>query len=100
MRDTIWQWLRAGYPAGRMLPWWMVCVRALLYPVDFAYWRLGRDRGYQIESDMWLIGGVRYSSAALHELSLSHGRCYRVTRVGDVVEFEEVHLIDGDAVTR
>ena len=100
MRDAIWRWLRAEYPVGCILPWWLICVRALLYPVDFAYWKLGRSRGYQIESDTWLIGGVHYSSAAMRHLSQAHGQLYRVTRVGDVIDFVEVHVTEDDAVRR
>jgi hypothetical protein len=62
----------------------------MLYPVDFLFWRLSKTRGYQPESDTWLIGGLRYSSRALDLLAQAQGETYRVTRSGDTVIFEKV----------
>lgn len=90
MRDTIWRRVRANVPEGEILPWWALAARAVLYPLDFLFWRLGKKRGYQLESDTWLIGGIRYSSTALHLLAQAKGEAYRVTRSGDTVIFERV----------
>lgn len=90
MRETLWRRVRANVPDGQILPWWALAARAVLYPLDFLFWRLSKARGYQPESDTWLIGGIRYSSMALHLLAQAQGETYRVTRAGDTVIFERV----------
>ena len=72
------------------MPWWALTVRAALFPIDFLYWRLSKYRGYQWESDTWLIYGVRYSAEALHWLARAQGETYRVTRTGETVTLERV----------
>ena len=91
MREKLWRRVRANVPDGQILPWWALAARAMLYPVDFLFWRLSKTRGYQPESDTWLIGGLRYSSRALDLLAQAKGETYRVTRSGDTVVFERVH---------
>ena len=64
MRDVIWNWVRSKIPEGMILPWWALTVRAVLYPLDFFYWRMCQSRGYQWQSDTWLIEGVTYTGTA------------------------------------
>jgi hypothetical protein len=90
MREAIWNWTRAGLPAGSILPWWALAVRAVLYPLDFLFWRMSKARGYCWETDTWNIWGVTYSSEALHMLAKAQGETYRVTRTGEVVTLERV----------
>ena len=85
MRNAIWDWLRSGVPEGSMLPWRALVARAVLYPLDTFYWRMSRTRGYQLETDTWLIEGVRYSGVALRRLADEQERLYRISKVGDVV---------------
>lgn len=85
MRDSIWRWFRHFYVEGELLPPWMVIIRAALFPLDTLYWKLSKARGYQLESDTWLIHGVRYSDEALRLLARSVGEIYRIERTADVV---------------
>ena len=91
MRCAIWNWLRSNHPEGSVLPFRLLIVRSLLYPLDFLRWRLGMNTGYQFESDTWTIYGVRYSAIALLMLAKAEGEVYRVTRTGDTVSLERVN---------
>ena len=91
MRDQIWDWLRAKHPEGMLLTRWLLIVRAILYPLDFFYWRMSLNRGYHLESDTWTIYGVRYSGNALRQLAKAQGETYRVSREGETVTLERVH---------
>lgn len=62
MRAAIWRWVRAKAPEAEIPPGWMVVVRAVLFPLDTLYWRMSRTRGYQPESDTWLINGRCYAA--------------------------------------
>ena len=90
MRDTIWKWVRMNLQEGALLPWWALTVRAILFPLDFFYWKMSKASGYQAETDTWKINGVIYSSFALHLLSKSQGETYRITRTGRTVTLERV----------
>ena len=91
MRDMIWNAVRSQVPEGMILPWWALTVRAVLFPLDFFYWRMSQTRGYQWEKDAWLIEGVTFSGAALRNLAAAQGETYRVKRTGETVTLERVH---------
>lgn len=91
MRGTLWNWLRAKHPEGMLLTRWLLTARAILYPLDFIYWRMSMSRGYQLETDTWKIYGVRYSASSLRWLAEAQGETFLVTRNGDTVTLERVH---------
>jgi len=88
MRDKVWNAVRSKVPEGMILPWWALTVRAVLYPLDFFYWCMSKQTGYQWQNDTWLIEGVTYSGAALRHLAAAQGETYRVTRTGETVTLE------------
>jgi len=88
MRDRIWNLLIAKQTEGALLPRWLLVIRAILYPLEFFYWRMSKTRGYQFESDTWIIDGVRYSGAAMRTLAEAQGETYRITRTGECVTLE------------
>lgn len=90
MRNKLWELATAKHPKCEILPCWLLLIRAVLYPLDFFYWRMSKTRGYQLESDTWNINGVRYTGAALRALAESQGETYRITRTGDCVTLERV----------
>lgn len=90
MRNKLWKWATAKYPEGMILPQWLLTIRAILYPLDFFYWKMSESRGYQWQSDTWIIDGVRYTGDALRALAESQGETYRITRTGDCVTLERV----------
>ena len=91
MRDRFWNAVRSKVPEGMILPWWALIVRAVLYPVEFFYWRMSRTTGYQLENDTWRIHGVTYSAKALRWLAKAQGETYRISRTGETVTLERVH---------
>lgn len=90
MRKEIWMRARAKHPEGMILPWWLLVLLAVLFPLDFFYWRMSKTRGYQYQSDTWLIEGVVYSGVALRQLAKAQGEIYRVTRTGKTVHLERI----------
>ena len=97
MRDMVWNAVRSKVPEGMILPWWALAVRAVMYPLDFFYWRMSKATGYQWQNDTWLIEGVTYSGAALRHLAQAQGETYRVTRSGETVTLERVLDAVGNA---
>lgn len=91
MRNTIWNAVCSKLPEGMILPWWALAARAVLFPLDFLFWRMSQTRGYQRQSDTWLIEGVTYSGRALRLFAQAQGETYRVTRTGETVTLERVH---------
>jgi hypothetical protein len=92
MRTVIWKWCRANIQEGMVLPTWALCVRAVLFPLDFFYWRMGKARGYQWETDTWVIDGVRYSGKFFWLLARAQGVTYRVTRIGETITLERLDI--------
>jgi hypothetical protein len=88
MRNTIWRWFVRNVPEGMVLPWWALVIRSVLFPLDFFFWRMSKTRGYQWQTDTWLIEGVTYSAEALRCLSEAQGEIYRVNRIGKTVTLE------------
>lgn len=90
MRRAIWKWLLIRHPEGIVLPRWLLIARVVLYPLDFFYWRMSQTRGYQWQTDTWLIEGVAYSAQALRWMAKAQGEIYRIRRTGDTVTLERV----------
>ena len=90
MRDIVWKLVRSKVPEGGILPLWALIVRAVLFPLDFFYWRMGQTTGYQCQTDTWLINGVTYSAEGLRLIAVAQGETYRVTRTGETVTLERI----------
>lgn len=90
IRETLWAGARrlGQVQEGQILPRWLVAVRALLYPLDFFYWRMSERCGYQWRTDTWLIGGVSYSAEGLRSLARAEGKTLRVVKVDETVTLE------------
>jgi hypothetical protein len=87
----VWNLVRRKVPEGMILPWWALTVRAALYPLEFFYWSMSQQAGYQWQNDTWLINGVTYSGEAMRWLAKAQGETYRVSRTGETVTLERVH---------
>jgi hypothetical protein len=85
MRAAIYDRLSANIPAGQIHPAWLMAVRAFLYPIEFLRWSLGSMVGYDWRCDLWRVGGVKFTGAALHALAEAKGERFMVTRQGDTV---------------
>lgn len=91
VRDRLWRFAVRNHPEGMVLTKPLKFVRAILYPLDTFYWRMRKARGYQWESDTWIIYGVRYSSVSLMALAEARGGTYRITRNGECVTLERIN---------
>lgn len=100
VRHELWGWIRASRPACEIIPWWLLLIRFLLFPIDTLYWRLSSSRGYQPDTDTWLIDGVRWSSYAIARLPQDVGRVFLVTRNGDDLTFVRIPEFDRMAQVR
>ena len=90
MRKSIWLLLTSKLIEGRILPWWALSARAVLFPLDFFYWRMSGTRGYQWQTDVWIIEGVKFSGNAIVQLSKAQGEIFRITSSGDVMTVEYI----------
>lgn len=90
MRKRIWRFARSKYPITDRLPWWLVTVKVILFPLEFFYWYMNRHTGYQICIDAWKIDGVVYSSETLEELANGNGKLFRIKRIDGYVTVSEV----------
>lgn len=90
MRYRLWRWVKGDLREGSLLPRRLLVLRAILFPLDFFYWRMNKGCGYRAEDDTWNIHGVRYTEEALRTLANAHGEVYRVTRTGECVTFERI----------
>lgn len=90
MRRALWNFVCSGLKEGVLLPWWALLVRAILFPLDFFYWRMSRCSGHQWETDTWIIGGARYPERSLRKIASSSGDAFLIVRKGDLVTFEKV----------
>ncbi len=88
MRHKLWEFVVSKHPQWLILPWWMLAIRAFLFPLDFFYWCMGRSTGYDARNNTWNIHGVRYSDPALRLLANANGETYKITRSGDCVILE------------
>lgn len=94
-RLRLWSFFLRWHTVGTLLPWWLVAIRAVLFPLSFFYWRLSKHNGYQYETDSWLIHGVRYSGDFFRTFSLPSGdRVFRFARENETIIIEQVDLGD------
>ena len=93
MRNKFWRWVCRNLPKGQLLPWWAICLRATLFPVDYFFWKMSGGRGYQIQSDSWIIHGVTYSDHFFRYLkNADSDKVYRIHRDGDSITMEELDV--------
>lgn len=90
IRHAMWRAARSRIAEGSLLPTWLLAVRALLFPLDFFYWRMSKTRGYQLDRDVWLIEGVEYSGVCMRYFAEADGEVFRVVRTGPTVTLERV----------
>ncbi len=92
MRKFIWNKATDKHPEGCVLTRPLLILKAILYPLEWFYWHMGKARGYQYESDTWDIEGIKYTGKAMRLLANSQGETYRITRVGYCITLERVDV--------
>lgn len=86
----IWTAVLTKCPENLVLPRWALTIKAILFPLQFFYWKMGRYTGYQWEADAWLIDGIMFSSAFFKAIANADGETLRIKRDGDSVALERV----------
>jgi len=66
--------------AGKMKPTWLVFIRAVLFPLDYFYYTIGKNKGYDIYTDPWKIHGITYSDELLRDVSMLYNGVFRVVK--------------------
>ena len=94
MRNKLWDFFTRNHPDGAILTRRLRIIRALLFPLDALYWKLSKSRGYQYESDTWVINGVKYSGKALRTLSHATGDVFEITRDNDILVVRRIDNIE------
>jgi len=90
MRDKFWYWLLAKQLEGSILPFWMLTIKAILYPLEFFYWKMSKAQGYRLETDTWKIEGIHFSGSSLRALANAQGEIYQITRSGNCVILKQL----------
>ena len=76
MKNKLWHWIRKKCikhaPIDCLLPWWLLVIKIILFPLDSFYWHMSKSRGYQVMSDSWIIDGVVYPSLELQRILEMH----------------------------
>lgn len=90
MRKRLWYYLRRNVMIGTILPTWLLCVRAVLFPLDTFYWKMSEAMGYDPVHDVWRIEGVTYNAEVLSDLARSQGDTFRVTRVNNTIVLRKI----------
>lgn len=85
IRDRLWDMALNNHPEGYIIPAWLRVVRAILYPLDTFYWHMSKTRGYQVQTNTWIINGVSYSSSGLRVLANAQGEICSINNVGGCV---------------
>lgn len=90
MRNLIWRFALQNHPEGQILSLPLLVLRALLFPLDFFYWRMSEARGYCWRSNTWNIHGIRYTAETLKALAEAQDQVFRVTKVNGCVTLERI----------
>lgn len=90
MRKKLWMIARRNHAEGEVLTNRLKAIRWVLYPLETFYWSMGRSRGYDWQTDTWLIGGVRFSTDFFMALNESIGDTFMVVRENSVLSFMRI----------
>lgn len=90
MRYYIWNKVKTKIPEGIILPRWALAIRAILFPLDFFYWKYSQHRGYDWQTDTWNIGGEKFSTVAMQNLAKAEGKIFAVKKVNGIVTLERL----------
>jgi len=90
MRQSIWRKVEYTLAEGAKIPRWALVLRAVLFPLKALHRCMGKNHGYQWETDTWLIEGVKYSGKAMRALANADGETYRIRCDGDCLVVEMI----------
>lgn len=74
------------------MPAWAVALRFVLMPLDSLACYFSSKRGYQVETDTWLIGGVKYTGRFFYDIANSPDVAFRFEKQGDALMVTRIEL--------
>lgn len=93
-RDRIWKYAARNHPEAAYMTRSLLVVRAILYPLTWLHWRLGGIEGYNYHTDVWTIGGERFTGEALRDLAHAQDSVFRITRKNGCVSLETLEMLN------
>lgn len=93
MRRTLWLNILEdlGPEPGCILPVWLRCVYAVLFPLQALRYFIDSKAGFDLMTCCWRIHGVMYSDALFACMAIGDGRTlYRFAQKNGVVTIERV----------
>ena len=89
-RRKLWNNIREdlGPPEGFVMPWWLLLVYTLFFPLSALKWFLDRSCGFDYLRLTWKIHGIEFSDQLFSRLAVADGELYRFTTVNGVVTIE------------
>jgi len=68
MRRKIWKYFRSKYHHAQVLPTHMMVLYAILFPLDFFYWKYSKAVGYDMTTDRWTIAETEFSDTFFYHI--------------------------------
>ena len=66
--------------AGDIKPGWLVFIRAVLFPLDYLYYTIGKNKGYDFNTNTWKIHGNIYSDELLSDIGMLYNGTFQVVK--------------------
>ena len=79
LREAILEKATARLDMGEEFPRWARVLRAVLFPIHELANLRGRARYWAIDSDQWIICGVRFTGRTMRQLAMANGELYRIS---------------------
>ena len=79
-----------GPPEGCIVPWWLLLVYTMLFPLGGLKVFLDRACGFDYLRLVWKIHGIEFSDLLFVRLATANGELYRFTTVNGVVTIERI----------
>jgi hypothetical protein len=91
-RRKLWNNIREdlGPPEGCIIPWWMLLVYTLFFPLSTLKCFLDRSCGFDSRRLTWKIHGIEFSDQFFLRFAVADGELYRFTTVNGVVTIERM----------
>lgn len=93
IRLEIWDWIlkTAKHPENQILSFWLRMIYAVLFPLQFFYWKMSEKHGYEARTDTWRIHGQRYTGELFRHFAVGGNEWFKITgREGGLVKIERI----------
>jgi hypothetical protein len=79
-----------GPPEGCVVPWWLLLIYTLFFPLSALKLFLDRSRGFDHQRLVWKIHGIEFSDQFFSRFAAANGELYRFRTVNGVVTIEQM----------